>query len=54
MERKLQKPYPTDYNLNINLNIKLNKVKVKYKYEYDNKACETCGIRYEDCESCLE
>ena len=23
MERKLQKPYPTDYNLNINLNIKL-------------------------------
>ena len=48
MGRKLQKPYPTDYNL------KLNKVKVKYKYEHDNKACETCGIRYKDCESCLE
>ena len=27
---------------------------IKFKYEHDNKKCETCGIKYKDCECCLE
>ena len=26
----------------------------KYKYEHNNKTCQTCGIKYKDCECCLE
>ena len=65
MGKKLQKPYPTDYNLlmvQVQAGLLINLInnlaerihKVKYKYEHDNKACETCGIRYKDGESCLE
>ena len=28
--------------------------KVKCKYGHNNKKCETCGIKYKDCECCLE
>ena len=28
--------------------------KIKCKYGYDNKKCETGGIKYKDCECCLE
>ena len=28
--------------------------KIKYKYENDDKKCETCGIKYEDCDYFLE
>ena len=28
--------------------------KIKRKYGYDNKKCETGGIKYKDCECCLE
>ena len=26
---------------------------VKCKNEHDDKKCETCGIKYKDCENCL-
>ena len=28
--------------------------KIKCKYGRDDKKCETCGIKYKDCEHCLE
>ena len=28
--------------------------KIKYKYGHNNKRCETCGIKYKDCECRLE
>ena len=28
--------------------------KIKCKCGYDNKKCETCGIKYRDCECCLK
>ena len=28
--------------------------KIKCKYGYDNKKCVTCGIKYKDCECCVE
>ena len=28
--------------------------KIKCKYEHDNKKFEACGIKYKDCEFCLE
>ena len=28
--------------------------KIKYKYEYDNIKCDTCRIKYKDCEYCFE
>ena len=28
--------------------------KIKCKYRHDNKKCKTCGIKYNDCECCLE
>ena len=28
--------------------------KIKCKYQHDDKKCETCGIKYKDCECCLE
>ena len=28
--------------------------KIKCKYRHDNEKCETCGIKYVDCECCLE
>ena len=28
--------------------------RIKCKHEHDNKKCETCGIQYKDCESCLD
>ena len=28
--------------------------KIKCKYGHDNKKCETCGIKHEDSECCLE
>ena len=27
---------------------------VKWKYRRDNKKCETCGIKYKNCEFCPE
>ena len=27
---------------------------IKCKYGHDNKNCETCGIKYKDCECCVE
>ena len=27
---------------------------MKFKYVHDDKKCETCGIKYKDCECCLE
>ena len=28
--------------------------KMKYKHEYDDKKCETCGLKYKDCNSFLD
>ena len=28
--------------------------KIKFKYGHDNKKCKMCGIKYKDCECCLE
>ena len=28
--------------------------KIKCKYRHDDKKCEICGIKYKDCECCLE
>ena len=28
--------------------------KTKCKYGHDNKKCETCGIKHNDCQCCLE
>ena len=28
--------------------------KFKFKYGHDNEKCETCGIKYKDCECCFE
>ena len=28
--------------------------KIKYKYGHDNKKCETCVIKYKDCEFPLQ
>ena len=28
--------------------------RIKYKNGNDNKKFETCGIKYQDCDSCLE
>ena len=28
--------------------------KIKSKYEHDNEQCETWGIKYKDCDSCLK
>ena len=28
--------------------------KIKCKYRHDDKKCEACGIKYKDCECCLE
>ena len=28
--------------------------RIKCKYGHENKKCETCGIKYRDCECCLE
>ena len=28
--------------------------KMKFKYAHDDKKCETCRIKYKDCECCLE
>ena len=28
--------------------------KIKCKYRYGNKECDTCRIKYKDCECCLE
>ena len=28
--------------------------KIKLKYGNSNKKCETCGIKFEDCECCFE
>ena len=27
---------------------------IKYKYGYDNIKCDTCRIKYKDCEYCFE
>ena len=27
---------------------------IKCKYGHDDKKCETCSIKYKDCECCLE
>ena len=66
MEKKLQKPYLTNYNLFmaqdlwqahhqillINLAERIHKIKCKCGH--DNKKCETSGITYNDCENCLQ
>ena len=28
--------------------------KIQCKYGHDNEKCETCGIKYKDCDCCLE
>ena len=28
--------------------------KISCKYGHDDRKCETCGIKYKDCEYCLE
>ena len=28
--------------------------KIKCKHRHDNRKCEMCGIKYKDCECCLE
>ena len=28
--------------------------KIKCKHAHDNRKCEMCGIKYKDCECCLE
>ena len=28
--------------------------KIKCNYGYENKICESCGIKYKDCEGCVE
>ena len=28
--------------------------KIKCKHRYDNKKCEACGIKYKDCDWCLQ
>ena len=46
MEKKLEKPY---FN-----NLVDGSHKTKCIYEHDNKNCETYGIKWKDCECCLE
>ena len=29
-------------------------IKIKCKYGHDNNSCETCGVKYKDCEQFLE
>ena len=60
MEKKLQKSYPTDYNLltaqdlwsalcQMFLTILLKEfTKTNCKNEHDNKKCETCQSKYND------
>ena len=33
---------------------KLTANRIKCQYGHDNAKCETCGIKYKDCECCLE
>ena len=40
-------------SLVINLAEGIHKTKCKYD-GHDNKKCETCGIKYKDCDCCLE
>ena len=42
-------------SISILLNILAEKThKIKCKYGHDNKKCETCGVKYKDCECFLE
>ena len=66
MEKKLQKPYPTDSNSlivqdlvtsslsNIVDNLAKGIHKIKCKYGHYDKKCETCGIKYKDSKCCLK
>ena len=54
MEKKSQKPYLTDYNLLIAQDLWQAIFKIKCIYEHDNKKCETCEIKYKDCNCFLE
>ena len=38
-------------NLDNNLTEKIHKIKCKYRY--NDKICETCRIKYKDCQCCL-
>ena len=67
-ETSSQKPNLTNYNLLIaeylrqgynSLSNQVNKLveeilKTNCKYRHDNKKSKTCGIKYKDCECCLE
>ena len=63
---KSQKPYPTDYNLlkaqDLSQACQANLInslaegihKIKCKYGHNDKKCETCEIKYKDCDCFLE
>ena len=63
MEKKLQNPYLTDYSLlvvqdfwptyyRILLIILLKDINMRY--EQDDEKCDTGGMKYKDCDCCLE
>ena len=64
METKLQKIYPTDYNLlivedlwktsNLVINLPEGIHKIKCKYRHDDKKCKTCRIKEKHCNCFLE
>ena len=60
-EKKSQKLYLTDYNLLIaqdlwqaNHHLAEGIYRIKYKYQHNDKEYGTQGIKYKDCECCLE
>ena len=56
----MQKPYLTNYNLLTTKdswqvdNVAEGIHEVKGKYGHTNKKCETCEIKYKNCNCCLE
>ena len=58
MEKKLQKPYPADYNLRFMASSLSNLAegihKIKCKDEHDNEKCEACKIKQINCDCYLE
>ena len=49
----MQEQYLTDYNLLIAQDL-WQAHKTKCKYGIGNEKCETCRIKYKDCECCLK
>ena len=62
-KKKLQKLYPTNYNLlvaqdlwslsNLVNNLPEGIQKIKCKYGHNNKGCKTCRIKYKNCDRVL-